>query len=235
MALGNTPRRETNISVEASKSYALGVLFREVDGSPVDLSEAEVRLVLAESARADGIELLSLIAVKIGSKQGLVQFQFQAEDLALDPGNYPYDVTLIPKSGFSTPILKGFFEIGSNTDVDTSNVFDFATLDGDIIAVMDGGDLIEITIERVDGLIAVAEEMISDFSASMTAEVLRATNQANRSTVEADRSASYANELRAWMAAVGFPFWQGTQAQYDNIPAPDPLILYLIVDEGVLP
>lgn len=235
MALGNTPRRETNIALEASKSYVLGLQFRDASDKPIDLDDSIVRIVVAEGSRAGHLEVLSKEATYVGGSLGLVQFRFQAQDLALDPGSYPYDVTLVAASGFSTPVLKGYFEIGPNADADDSNQFEHIFTGSDISVIVEQGDLIEIRIERVDGLFTLAEQMILDFNETLEGQTAVLDAAVVRATQEADRSGGYASELRAWMAAVGFPFWQGTQAQYDNIPAPDPLILYLIVDEGVLP
>jgi hypothetical protein len=231
MALGNTPRRETSIALEASKSYSLGMLFKGVNGEPLDLTNAIVRLAMAESSRQGSMELLTKTAVDVGSAQGLVQFQFQADELALDPGSYPFDVTLIPESGFSTPILKGFIEIGANADSNSANVFTHSASRSDITAILEKGDLVEIQFEQVDGLYTLAEQMILDFKLSLAQELGNVDTAVRRAEEAAQRSEMYAAELREWMVSVGFPFWQGTQAQFDNIPNPDPNVLYLILDE----
>jgi hypothetical protein len=234
VALGNTPRKETNISVEASKSYAFGVRFQHLDKTPVDMEDIVVRLVASEDAYRGGSEVLSLEGVHIGDDAGLVQFQFQAEDLALDPGQYPYDVTIIPESGYSTPVLKGYIEVGNNQDLDASNRYGMVLTGSEVTAIIENGDLVEITIERIDGLSGVVLQMISEFREEVTKDIDRGAAAATEAKAWASQSKYYADELRAWLQSVGFPFWKGTQAEYDALPNPDPLVLYLITD-GVAP
>ena len=63
MALGNTPRRETNIAVEANKSYSFGIWFKTAEGTPVDLTGSELRFVATENAYHNGAEVISLVAI----------------------------------------------------------------------------------------------------------------------------------------------------------------------------
>lgn len=230
MVLGNTPTKETNFAVEANKSYAFGVWFKKADGNELDISDCTVRLVVADAAHRGGTEIIVLEAVPVGDSHGLVQFQFQAEDLALDSGSYPYDVTLIPSSGYSTPILKGFVEVGANVDLDTSNRYAQVNRGSDITAFMEGTDLVSITIERVDGLYTVVEEMIRDVMKRMQEQTALAGQAVQEARDAAQFAKNYADELRVWLTSVGYPFWEGTQEQYNDIPQPQPSVLYLIVE-----
>jgi hypothetical protein len=229
MAFGNTPRRETNIAVEANKSFAFGILFKAQDGTPVDLSTSTLRFVAAELGHRGGNEVLSVVASTMDENAAMQQFEFQAEDLALPPGSYPYDVTLIPESGYSTPILKGTLEIGSNTDVDTSNVYTSDVTTGSNVTVyLNQHDLVEVTIERVDGLFMLVQELIKDFRDEVIGwqtGILASVDAAAASSTDA---AYQADLLRGWFNSVGFPFWKGTQAEYDALPTKDPNVLYLI-------
>lgn len=230
MALGNTPRRETNIAVEASKSYVLGLYFVMVDGSPVDLTDCVLRLVATDPPQRGSTEILSLSAVIEQPLTGLAQFKFQASDLSLEPGSYSYDVTLIPLSGYSTPILKGYIEIGANTDLDDSNVYTDLNITGDITVTMEGHDLVTVEIERVDGMFLVVSRLIEEFTVDMQEQVGAAAGSAQASLNSANQSASYAALMQTWLDNAGFPFWKGTQAQYDAIAHKDE-VLYLIIDE----
>ena len=91
MALGNTPRRETNIAVEASKSYVLGLMFQqranEDTPEPVDLTNCIVRLVATDPPSRGSSEVLSILATIDQPETGLAQFKFQAADLTLEPGS----------------------------------------------------------------------------------------------------------------------------------------------------
>lgn len=229
MALGNTPRRETNIAVEASKSYMLGLYFKTPDNTPVDLTGCVVRFVATDPPQRGASEVLSLAADMDTAEVGLVQFKFQAADLTLEPGSYAYDVTLYPPSGYSTPILKGYLEIGSNTDLDDSNVYTSVNSSSDITAIIEGGDHVTIEIERVDGLYLVVTNLIEDFTVDMQAKVDEAAASAQAALVYENQAEGYRNEMQTWLNNAGFPFWKGTQAQYDAL-TPKAEVLYLIIE-----
>lgn len=228
--LGNTPRKETVIPVEAGKSYAFGMRFRDPNGKPIDLADAVVRMVVANPG---GGELMVLEAVHIADLSGLVQFQFQAADLSLAPAAYPFDITILPSSGYSTPLVKGYVEVGSNTDQDSSNVYDKVDRSTEISVVMGGTDVVEIVIERVDGMYEIIEEMLRDALGKMHKELAAAKTAAAAAESSAVQSQRFADELREWLTSVGYPFWQGSQSEYDSIPSPAKDILYLIVGDPV--
>lgn len=149
MALGNTPRRLTMFFVEASKSYAFGVRFQDPAGAPVDLTEMVVRLVLMQPAHLGGSEALTVMAEIDDPTSGVTLFSLQAEDLALDVGSYAYDATLVTADGYSIPFLKGSFEVGPNTDVDTANIYDYRSYGSEITVILDHGVVSKVVIERV--------------------------------------------------------------------------------------
>ena len=229
MALGNTPRRETNIAVEANKSYSFGIWFKTAEGTPVDLTGSELRFVATENAYHNGAEVISLVAIPMLDQPDMQQFEFQAEDLSLTPGSYSYDVTLVPPSGYSIPILKGQLEIGANSDLDTSNTFTDVATGTDVIVQLNGSDVVEVTVERVDGLFMLVRELLSDFRDELAAVQLQLVAIAEAAAASAQDASNKAEELRGWFNSVGFPFWKGTQAEYDALPAVDPNTLYLIV------
>ena len=232
MVLGNTPRRETNIYVEANKSYAFGLRFQTPDEEPVDLTGCTVRLVATEPPHYGGTEVLNLLADMQAPTSGFAQFNMQAEDLALEPAEYAYDVTLIPQTDYSTPVIKGNITVGSNTDTDTSNKYLGVNVGSDITVTIENGDVVEIIIERVDGVYTIVSNLIKDFADAMQAEVDEAAGHASDSADSAALSASYAAEMQVWLDNAGYPFWKGTQAEYNAI-TPKREILYLITDPVV--
>lgn len=234
MALGNTPRRETTISVEASKSYAFGMHFIDEEKLPLDLTGCELRLVAAEAPHVGGTEVINLLATSDAPATGFAQFNFQAADLELEPGSYAYDVTLLPPTGYSSPIIKGYIEVGSNMDLDTDNVYSGVQVGSDITVTFGPSEVIEITIERVDGLYMVVKELIKDFSEAMAAEVEKASDFADAAAESAVLSERHNDEMQVWLDNAGFPFWKGTYAEYQSI-TPKQEVLYLIVDEAVGP
>lgn len=229
MALGNTPRRETNIAVEANKSYAFGVWFKSADETPIDLTDSVLRFVATENAYHTGAGVISKVAVPMLDQPDMQQFEFQAEDLALDAGSYAYDITLIPPSGYSIPILKGQLEVGANSDLDTDNVFTDISTGTDIIVDLAGTDVVEVTIERVDGLFMLVKELLEDFRAEIAAAQASMDAKVAAAAASAQIASDKAAQLEGWFNSVGFPFWKGTQAEYDAIPVKDPNVLYLIV------
>lgn len=233
MALGNTPRRETNISVEASKSYVLGLHFiMDDDGTPLDLTDSVLRLVAAEPPHRGSTEILSLIAEMKEPRAGLAQFKFQAADLTLEPGSYAYDVTMLPPSGYSTPILKGYIEVGANTDLDDTNVYTNLNVTSDITVRWDEGDVIQLNLERVDGMFLVVSALIENFANQMEVEVDKAAASAQDALQSENLAESYKNEMQVWLDNAGYPFWKGTQAEY-NALSPKYEVLYLITDQVV--
>lgn len=234
MALGNTPRRETNIAVEASKSYQLGLRFIQQTGSdtpePVDITGCEIRFVATDPPSRGSTEVLSIVADLDAPLNGLASFKFQASDLTLTPDSYAYDVTLYPPSGYSSPILKGYLEIGTNTDLRDDNVYGDLNITTDITVTMEQGDLITIEIERLDGMFLVVSALILEFEADMQAQVDAAAASAAASLGSANLSAAYAAEMQVWLDNAGYPFWKGTQAQYDALTKKGEF-LYLITDE----
>jgi hypothetical protein len=233
MALGNTPRTETIISVEANKSFVFGMYFKSADDTPIDLTNAELRFVAADIGRHAGTEVLTKVAVPMLDNPAMLQFEFQAEDLALDFGTYAYDVTLIPESGYSTPILKGQLEVGANTDIDISNVYDDVGTGTDVTVYLHNHDLVEVVVERLDGLFLLVRALILEFREEMAANAALMQARLEEALAAAAQAAISAEELRNWFESVGFPFWRGTQAEYDAILEPNPLHLYLIVEEGM--
>ena len=229
MALGNTPRRETNISVEASKSYLLGLYFKTPDSTPVDLTGCILRFVATDPPQRGSSEVLSLLAIMDEPTLGLAQFEFQAADLTLEPGSYAYDVTLLPPTGYSSPILKGYLEIGSNTDLDDSNVYTDINITSDITVTFAQGDNVTIEIERVDGMYLVVSNLIEDFTVAMDAEVAAAAASAQAALVSENQAEGYRNEMQIWLNNAGFPFWKGTQAEYDALDKKAE-VLYLITE-----
>lgn len=148
MILGNTPTKEVSFAVEANKSFAFGMTFQTLDELPANLTGCTIRLVAVEPAHLGGTEVLNKTAVVTTPANGYAQFNLQATDLALDPNSYAYDVTLVWLYGYSLPIIKGFLEVGSNNDFDTSNVYTTVTVGSDVTVTLDRGDVVKVVVER---------------------------------------------------------------------------------------
>lgn len=130
MTLGNTPVCRNDFFLEQRKSFAFLMHFQLRDRAvraetpDFDLTDSTVRIVVRYPQHLGGEKVIETEADEVELTEGRVQFRLQAIDLELDPEAYPYDITLLTPNGYTTPVMKGFFNIGSNTDTDSSNVFD---------------------------------------------------------------------------------------------------------------
>ena len=130
---------------------------------------------------------------------------------------------------YSIPLLKGQLEIGPNSDSDVDNMYSDISTGTDVIIQLHGTDVVEVTVERVDGLFLLVKELISDFRDELAVIQQQMTATAAAAAASAQEAADQALELRGWFNSVGFPFWKGTQLEYDALPVIDPNTLYLIV------
>jgi hypothetical protein len=228
--ISNSPRQETPILVEANKSFAFGILFKESSGAYLDLTGCTVRIVVAKTGRRGGAEMLAQDAIVLYPKGGLVQFRFQADDLALPPGEYPYDVTLVSSLGYSVPVLKGTFEVASNVDLNADNVYGDIHPQTDVTVRLMDRNVVSITIERVDGMLSAVLDLVEKADARFQGYLAQAAASATTATKASTKVAADIATHTTWLSSIGFPFWKGTKAEYDALGAPDPRVLYLIAD-----
>ena len=107
-ALGNSPRQHTTLTLEARKSYAFGLKFlHRSSKQPVDITGAMVRLTASNGTQ----QILDVDAQVLDAELGLVQFNLQAAQLDLTPAEYPFAVTLVSGTGYSTLVLKGSIDL----------------------------------------------------------------------------------------------------------------------------
>lgn len=164
MPIGNTPKHETNIAVEYGKSFSFGVWLRDKDDKHLDLTGVKLRFVARKQPRHRGTVVIEKVAIPAHGANWMQHFEFQADDLALPPGEYPYDITLEAKDGYSTPLVKGYLIIGANADDYTNNVYpENSGMTTDITVQIRHRDVVKITVERVDGMFKYVQQMIHDF------------------------------------------------------------------------
>ena len=120
--LGNSPTKATMLRVEARKSFSLGVWIRDDKGRLADLTGCELVIVAKrDDETTDDTENLLLNgknAVISDPRRGYCRFELQAEDLALDAGNYPYAIVL-RANGYSSVIVKGDLEVVANPETES--------------------------------------------------------------------------------------------------------------------
>lgn len=161
--LGNSPRQRTVLTLEARTSFAFGVkFFNRVDNTAVDLTGATVRLMAAYPARFGGGNAIYLVAEPVGDPAlGIVQFNLQDTQLDLPPGEYEFSVTLVTMVGYSTPVLKGAIEIVANSDTGFLMNYPGISPSTNLAAYVENGQVIEVTVDQVDGLATVINQMVS--------------------------------------------------------------------------
>lgn len=150
--LGNTPTKLTNFYLDRGKSFAFAVTFEDKHHEPFDTTGSEVRIVVEEPEHFGGAEVIAIPAEEVDASIGHYQFQLQATDLLLEPAEYPYDITLVSASGYSTPVVKGAFVIGSNTDDDAGNVYPGIYSGQSLVATLDNGAVIKLCLDFAEGI-----------------------------------------------------------------------------------
>lgn len=240
-ALGNTPRSQTVLRLEARKSFAFGLQFKlKSDETPIDLTGATVRLVLAKQPYAGGDVLFTKTATLLDAELGLAQFELQALDLDLAEGEYPFAVTLVSALGYSTPIMKGVFDVAENADPSTAGTYAGVNPTTNLAAYLEGGDLVSVEVASIDGLAAVVQGMITSFSDDVDTQVAAFTAAANAILaetdalqLEADSSAQTAvAAAEAAAAAATAAAASADLAASITLQDVDPTLAYAINDEG---
>ena len=150
--LGNTPAKLRNFFLDRGKSFAFAVMFVDKHDESLDMTGAQVRIVVEEPQHIGGAEVITKAAEEVDASVGHFEFELQASDLLLEPGEYPYDITLVSASGYSSPTVKGLFVIGSNTDDNAGNVYPGIDSSQGIRVVMDNGATLKLCLDYAEGI-----------------------------------------------------------------------------------
>ena len=157
--LGNTPRSQTMLRLEARKSFAFGIQFLKAETeTPIGLTGATVRLVIAQPKYKGGAVVLTKTATILDPALGLVQFALQATDLNMAEGEYPYAVTLVPSSGYSTLVLKGVVDVQENTDSSTTGTYTGINPATNLAAYVESGGGVSVYVDKLDGTLVTVLE-----------------------------------------------------------------------------
>lgn len=185
--LGNSPRSHTTLTLERAKSFAFGMRFRDTRRHPVDVDAAEVRLVISKPRHRGGEQLVVKDAEVVDAALGLIQFPLQAADLDLAEGEYPFVVVLEGATGYSTAVLKGTIDILDNAESESAARQYSGVNPGTNLAVaLEEGNVVNVTVENVDGLSLIVEERITDFADQMDSKLVVAEGQAAEAADQAD-------------------------------------------------
>lgn len=142
MQLSSSPPTHSFIRAEARKSFSLALQFitEAEDGTrfPLDMTDCELRLTVAQQQYQGGAMLLEEDAVLVDPTKGYVQFNLQAVDLDKTPGEYPFTITLVTAEEYSAVVVKGDFEIVENTDLIDDNVYSAFTSPSQLTVLLRG-------------------------------------------------------------------------------------------------
>ena len=123
MKLSSSPDEQLVLRLEQRKSFSFAVVFRQQNGKPVDITGATLTLDflanLAKLQRPEDIvpaDIVTISAIVFEPVFGFARFNIQADDLDLNPGSYPYTITLRTADGYSMVVAKGEIELQLNVE-----------------------------------------------------------------------------------------------------------------------
>lgn len=201
MTLGNTPRTETVMTLAARKSYAFGLRFlNSADESVVDLTGCTVRLVIKKQPRFGSTLVLDRDAVLLEPTLGTAQVAIQASELDQPAGEYAFSLTLVSALGYSTLLMKGVIDLQDNTESEsTSSTYTNINPSTNLAVYLDGGDLVTIKVDAIDGMYAEVSKIFTDFQVVAENAIEEMTTVAGGA--EASATAAAASAVAAAAAA----------------------------------
>ena len=118
--LRNTPTQHTLISLEARKSFSLGLWIKDFLGHALDITGSSLRLVVRKTIPVTDFGdsenlIVSSLAFLQEPGQGYARFDVQASELDHAPGEYLFAIVLV-SSGYSSVIVEGTIDISANTE-----------------------------------------------------------------------------------------------------------------------
>lgn len=114
--LGNSPRQHTVVRVEARKSFSMAFTVEKRNGAPVNLTGCTIRFVLAQPKHRGGAVLVTKTLTLHDAENGLAWLDVQASELDLTEDEYPFAITLVTATSYSSLTVKGVFSVQENVD-----------------------------------------------------------------------------------------------------------------------
>lgn len=154
----NGPRSETILTLQARKSFALGLFITDSKGVPMDITGTSYSIVMrnpripAGTVDDSGNLITNAYAEIVDASIGFARFVLQATDLDHDPDEYSFTITMWSQ-GYSTVIAKGLIvleqndewgSVGETYDIDdlTSSAITAALRDQTVLSVKVGPTLV---------------------------------------------------------------------------------------------
>ena len=140
---------DVTMRLEQRKSYTFSLQVRDPKQRKLDCTGCTFRFVMEQTSFPQSVVLDKQPATK-DLENGFVTFNFQASELDLEPGEYPYALVALSPDGYSVVLTKGVVQIIHNPDSSaTSSTFDEDRAIEGIEVILRGQDLISITVGNV--------------------------------------------------------------------------------------
>lgn len=148
MQLSNVPRSAASLRVARAKSYAFGLEFkRRSDELAHNLTGAEVRFRVRNPKRKGGAMVVSVDADIYDPVDGLAQVNLQASDLDLPAGDYPFSLSLLGASGYSSLVLDGTLSLVDNAEEESiADTYADVNPSTSLVAWMESGDVVQVQV-----------------------------------------------------------------------------------------
>lgn len=104
------------LRLEVLKSFTFNVKVKDHRGRPLDIGGTSFRFV-AQDNRYPYDNFITKHPSIIEPAQGFVKFDFQAAELDMPSGEYPYVLVMTLEDGYSLVIMKGTLQLLDNPDV----------------------------------------------------------------------------------------------------------------------
>lgn len=120
--LGNSPERLTTFRLELRKSFSFSMRIQDAKCKPVDVTDYRFTFVMKQPPfqYSDLEDLTNIIVNSEGiledPTKGFIRFNFQASDLNVKPGEYPYAIVMNSPDEYSSVIVKGVAQLVENTE-----------------------------------------------------------------------------------------------------------------------
>ena len=117
--ISNSPRETTVIEIEARKSLALNLYFKDSTGALLNMEDGTLSFVAAKVDRQGVVTpLVDVLADMTLAANGLARVKVQADELSIKAGEYPFAITLTLE-GYSTVVVKGHIKVVENHEYDS--------------------------------------------------------------------------------------------------------------------
>ena len=213
---GNSPRRFVVLPLEARRSFAFRVVFRDSEtGATIDMTGATLRFVMAAPDYRGGAELVNVAALTTEVAAGEFQFELQASHLDQTADEYPFVLTLVTSSGYSTSVVKGVVNLLDNADTDATAVYSGIDTDTGLEVYLSAGTTVRIAVSSGLGTstadsarISVVEEEVAALQSAVTVlQTVPAGTQLRRvfPYATADDVRPDTTDLLEWLGASSTP------------------------------